>query len=314
MTPAIETHGLSRTFGTTTAVRDFTLTVEQGEMFGLVGPDGAGKSTLIRLLCGLLKPSGGRSFVLGCNLDTESEKIKSRIGYLSQNFTLYGDLSVDENLEFFAEIHNVPSFAARRDELLAFTRLTPFRRRLAAALSGGMKKKLALACALIHRPDILFLDEPSTGVDPISRGEFWNILSGILSAGITIFMTTPYLDEAERCHRIGLMHSGGLVRAGSPQEIERSLSGQVFEISAANPAEANRILKLKWPASALVRYGNRLHFHARRGESEASEAAAWLARNGLPETRFTAVAPALEDVFVAEMREKDEEARPHANV
>ena len=312
--PAIETRELSRTFGATTAVAGVTLSVARGEMFGLVGPDGAGKSTLIRLLCGLLKPSGGLGSVLGYNLDTGSEQIKSRIGYLSQNFTLYGDLSVDENIEFFAEIHGVRSFAARRDELLAFTRLAPFRGRLAAALSGGMKKKLALACALIHRPEILFLDEPSTGVDPLSRGEFWNILSGILSGGITIFMTTPYLDEAERCHRIGLMHKGVLVRIGSPQDIEQSLAGQVFELQSGNPAEAHGILKLKWPPSALVRYGTRLHLHARGGRVEADEAASWLAQNGMAGARLAETAPSLEDVFVAEMREKDKEDSSHETV
>ena len=190
----IETHGLGRTFGAVAAVRDLTLTLGKGEFFGLVGPDGAGKSTAIRLLCGILQPSSGDGTILGHDLRRDVEAIKARIGYLSQAFTLYGDLTVDENIEFFADLHGVENFKVRRDELLAFTRLDPFHKRLAQALSGGMKKKLALACALIHTPEILLLDEPSTGVDPVSRGEFWLILKDLLNRGITIVMTTPYLD------------------------------------------------------------------------------------------------------------------------
>ena len=198
----ISTRGLARSFGETKAVVALDLEVRRGELYGLVGPDGAGKSTAIRLLCGLLKAQGGHGQVLGYALDTQAEAIKAHIGYLSQNFTLYGDLSVDENLEFFAELHGVREFRSRRDELLEFTRLKPFRARLAQALSGGMKKKLALACTLIHTPALIFLDEPSTGVDPVSRREFWTILSQVREQGVTVFMTTPYLDEAERCHRI----------------------------------------------------------------------------------------------------------------
>ena len=180
---AIDTEALARSFGETKAVAGLDLCVRRGEMYGLVGPDGAGKSTAIRLLCGILRPSGGRARVLGYDLGDQTAEIKARIGYLSQSFTLYGDLTIDENLEFFADLHGVRGFAQRRNELLEFTRLTPFRGRLAQALSGGMKKKLALACTLIHTPELILLDEPSTGVDPVSRGEFWNILSGILEQG-----------------------------------------------------------------------------------------------------------------------------------
>ena len=177
--PAIVTRALARSFGATVAVASLDLEVARGEMFGLVGPDGAGKSTAIRLLCGLLRPTGGEGEVLGYDLRRNAVEIKAHIGYLSQEFTLYGDLSVDENMAFFANLHGVPDFCTRREELLAFTRLTPFRARLAAALSGGMKKKLALACTLVHTPDLLLLDEPSTGVDPVSRGEFWSTLSAV---------------------------------------------------------------------------------------------------------------------------------------
>ena len=176
---ALTVTDLQRSFAGVPAVTGLNLELQRGEMFGLVGPDGAGKSTAIRLFCGLLRPTAGAGQVLGFDLVREPDKIKAAIGYLSQNFTLYGDLSIDENIEFFAQLHGVSHYRQRRDELLAFTRLTPFRERLAQALSGGMKKKLALACALIHTPQILFLDEPSTGVDPVSRGEFWTILSAL---------------------------------------------------------------------------------------------------------------------------------------
>lgn len=298
---AIETSNLGRSFDRVDAVRSLTLTVPRGEFFGLVGPDGAGKSTAIRLMCGILGPSSGSGSVLGHDLRHEAEAIKTRIGYLSQAFTLYGDLTVDENIEFFADMHGVSSYNRRRDELLAFTRLIPFRNRAAQALSGGMKKKLALACALIHTPDLLFLDEPSTGVDPVSRGEFWNILSDILARGITIVMTTPYLDEAERCHRVGLMHKGTLIRTGTPDEIRRSLPGGMHAVRGEPIDAIYRTLQVKWPPTALVRYGDRLRFHAVGGAKELQQAADWLAQNGLTGIRFDPVEPSLEDVFIALM-------------
>lgn len=302
---AIETRGLARSFGKNAAVQGLDLAVRRGEMFGLVGPDGAGKSTAIRLLCGILKPTGGEGRVLGFDLASQPEKIKARIGYLSQSFTLYGDLTVDENIEFFAELHGVSGFRERRQELLEFTRLTPFRRRLAQALSGGMKKKLALACTLIHTPDLIFLDEPSTGVDPVSRGEFWNILSGILEQGVTILMTTPYLDEAERCHRIGLMHRGRIFMTGTPDEIKAAMPGRVYGIECPSPSEAYRALRRKWPSTNLVLYGDRLHFWTPRGDDDARESAAWIDQNGFGPASYRKVEPSLEDVFVALLGEGD---------
>lgn len=298
---AIETHELGRTFDQTEAVCSLTLTVPRGEFFGLVGPDGGGKSTTIRLLCGILKPTSGSGYVLGRDLYRETESIKARIGYLSQAFTLYGDLSVDENIEFFADMHGVSNYQQRRDELLAFTRLTPFRNRFAEALSGGMKKKLALACALIHTPDLLLLDEPSTGVDPVSRGEFWNILSGILAQGITVIMTTPYLDEAERCHRVGLMHKGTLIQTGTPDEIRKSLPGTMYAVNGEPLDSIYRALQSKWPPTALVRYGDRLRFHVTGGNPELAQATDWLAQKGFTGIRFEPVTPSLEDVFIALM-------------
>ena len=195
---AIEISGLCRNYGAVEAVRSLDLRIEAQEMFALVGPDGAGKTTTMRLLCGILKPDAGSIRIFGRELEKNLPWVKSQIGYLSQRFSLYGDLTVDENIEFFARIHGVRDFDDRRSELLSFTRLLPFRSRQAERLSGGMKQKLALACTLVHRPRIIFLDEPTTGVDPVSRREFWIILSRLLREGITIVMSTPYLDEAER--------------------------------------------------------------------------------------------------------------------
>ncbi|KAF0146874.1 MAG: ABC-type transport system ATPase component, partial [Ignavibacteria bacterium] len=202
MDTVIKINDLKKSYGSVLAVDGVNYNVNRGEMFGLVGPDGAGKTTTIRMLVGLLNPDSGYAKVLGYDLLSQKNLIKDEIGYLSQKFSLYGDLTIDENIEFFADIHGVKHFEERRDELLEFTRLTPFRDRLADKLSGGMKQKLALACTLIHKPKIIFLDEPTTGVDPVSRRDFWKILSNLLKEGITIFMSTPYLDEAERCNRV----------------------------------------------------------------------------------------------------------------
>lgn len=298
-TLAIEATGLARSFGSVAAVASLDLAVKRGEMFGLVGPDGAGKSTAIRLLCGILKPTGGQGRVLGFDLHRQANQIKSHIGYLSQNFTLYGDLSVDENLEFFAELHGLTNYAKRREELLEFTRLTPFRRRLAQDLSGGMKKKLALASTLIHTPDLIFLDEPSTGVDPVSRGEFWNILSGILDQGVTIFMTTPYLDEAERCHRICLMHHGRVIQTGRPEQVKSALPGKLFSIQCPSPRAAYQTLRQRWSSMHLVLYGDRVHLWAPTGEAAAQESMALIDRHGLGPAMVKEIQPSLEDTFVA---------------
>ncbi len=299
----ISTRGLVRSFGANPAVRALDLEVRRGELYGLVGPDGAGKSTAIRLLCGLLKPEGGQGRVLGCDLATEADMLKARIGYLSQNFTLYGDLSVDENIEFFAELHGVAHYQARRDELLDFTRLQPFRARLAQALSGGMKKKLALACTLIHTPDLIFLDEPSTGVDPVSRGEFWLILEKVLARGVTVVMTSPYLDEAERCHRISLIHGGRSVATGTPEEIKRLLPGEVYLLQGGDAARAYHLLRERWPATQVVLCGDQLRFWTPSGTAELQAAMDHVLGRSAGEWTAARAAPTLEDVFVALLHE-----------
>jgi ABC-2 type transport system ATP-binding protein len=229
--PIIETHDLTRRFGTLTAVDHLNLSVAKGEIFGLVGPDGAGKTTTLRMLCGLMDPSEGSAMVAGHDVAHESRAVKDQIGYMAQRFGLYGDLSVQENMDFYADLFDITGAERQRltVELLGMTRMEPFRARQAGRLSGGMKQKLALMCTLLHHPQILFLDEPTNGVDPVSRRQFWAILYQLLKDGITIFMTTAYLDEAERCNRVGLMHKGKLIRCAPPEAIKRQTGSATLE-------------------------------------------------------------------------------------
>ena len=296
---AVETRGLSKTFESVEAVRSLDLTVREGELFGLVGPDGAGKTTTIRMLCGILHPTSGQALVLGFDLGRQVDEIKNRIGYLSQKFSLYGDLTVDENIEFFAEIHLVRDFRKRREELLEFTRLTPFRGRLAERLSGGMRQKLALACTLIHTPRLIFLDEPTTGVDPVSRRDFWTILSSLLRSGITIVMATPYMDEAERCSRVGLLGGGKLLAADTPQNIKRLMRGTVVEIVCPEIRQAFAVLKKLAEVREVQLFGDRLNVVVDDPEKELPLIEAALAREGIPVLQKRLLPPSLENVFIS---------------
>ncbi len=302
--PAVETHGLSKSFEAVEAVRSLDLTIGEGEMFGLVGPDGAGKTTVLRLLCGLLPPTSGRASVLGRDVVREAGPLKSRIGYFSQKFSLYGDLTVDENIEFFAEIHIVRDFRARREELLAFTRLAPFRDRLADRLSGGMRQKLALACALIHTPRIIFLDEPTTGVDAVSRRDFWKILSSLLRSGITIVMATPYMDEAERCSRVGLLAGGRLLAADTPEGLKRLMRGAVIEIVCPEIRRAFTVLKGVPGVTEVQLFGDRLNAVVADPERQLPRLEAALAAAGLPVAQRRVLAPTLENVFISVTQEE----------
>lgn len=286
-----------KAFGTTQAVDGIDLTVEKGEMFGLVGPDGAGKTTTIRTLCGLLIADAGEIELFGAPMKTEKRAIQKRIGYLSQKFSLYGDLTIDENIEFFADIHGVKDFQNRRDMLLDFTRLTPFRDRFADKLSGGMKQKLALACSLIHTPDILFLDEPTTGVDPVSRRDFWKILSDLLRQGITIFMTTPYLDEAERCTRVGLMHQGKLLSVGEPKAMKENAGFKIIEIATPSLRDAREKLTAIFPYPVQL-FGDRLDIVFPGDTADEKEIAGQLQQAGIPFTSLRVLTPSLENVFI----------------
>jgi ABC-2 type transport system ATP-binding protein len=298
MAPAIHTEALSKSFETINAVDRLNLVVHEGEMFGLVGPDGAGKTTTIRMLCGILSPSSGGATVLGYDVLREPDLVKSHLGYLSQRFTLYGDLSVDENIEFFAEINGVHDFKKERDELLEFTRLTPFRTRLAERLSGGMKQKLALACTLIHTPKILFLDEPTTGVDPVSRRDFWRILQSLLQRGITIVMTTPYMDEAERCSRVGLMSKGRLMTVDAPDEIKRTMPGEVVEIVCEDVRGAFDALKGKAVLQDVQAFGDRLNAVVKNAAKDMREVNLLLKKAGIAMTSWRVISPSLENVFI----------------
>ncbi|MGZ7046491.1 MAG: ABC transporter ATP-binding protein [Candidatus Aminicenantales bacterium] len=296
---AVETRALGKTFASVEAVRSLDMTVREGEMFGLVGPDGAGKTTTIRMLCGILRPTSGRARVLGYDLETQGQEIKNHIGYLSQKFSLYGDLTVDENIEFFAEIHLVGDFRKRRDELLEFTRLTPFRTRLADKLSGGMRQKLALACTLIHTPRLIFLDEPTTGVDPVSRRDFWKILSSLLRSGITIVMTTPYMDEAERCSRVGLLSGGRLLAADTPQAVKSLMRGTVIEIVCPEIRRAFAVLKGLPGVREVQLFGDRLNVVVDEAEKETALIEAALSEAGIPIMQKRVLPPSLENVFIS---------------
>jgi ABC-2 type transport system ATP-binding protein len=297
MNEIIKIENLAKRYADILAVNNISLSVGEGEMFGLVGPDGAGKTTTIRILCGLLKPDSGTVEVLGSDLKKKKKEIQNQIGYLSQKFSLYGDLSVDENIEFFADIHNVKGFEKRRDDLLAFTRLTPFRDRLAEKLSGGMRQKLALACSLIHKPKILFLDEPTTGVDPVSRRDFWKILSDLQKDGITILMTTPYLDEAERCNRVALMNKGEFIAVDTPQNTKASMNEQVIEIITDNIKKTYSLLKEKFGTDAQI-FGDRINLVTVVGKSVIEEIRTMLQENNLSLLSYRTITPSLENVFI----------------
>jgi ABC-2 type transport system ATP-binding protein len=303
MTP-ITLDRVSKRYGQTPAVRDVSFTVAPGEMFGLIGPDGAGKTTVIRLICGLLKPDAGTVRVLGLDPAREHRRLTSSVGYLSQRFSLYGDLSVDENVAFFAEIHGVRDYRARRDRLLEMTQLAPFRARLADRLSGGMKQKLALACTLVHEPALILLDEPTTGVDPVSRREFWKLLSEFLAQGMTILMATPYMDEAERCGRVALLHAGHLLALDRPDALRATLSAALFEVMVTDHRRAPEILRQIPGVTDVQMFGDRAHVQmVRSGPEVASMLAARAAEAGLGVTSVRPIATSLEDVFIARLRE-----------
>lgn len=300
MQSIIKIESLKKSYGEVQAVRDITFEVNKGEMFGLVGPDGAGKTTTIRILCGLLNADEGTASLLGKNIAEDKKSIQNEIGYLSQRYSLYGDLTIDENIEFFADLHNVRDYKKRRDELLEFTRLTNFRDRLADKLSGGMKQKLALASALIHKPKILFLDEPTTGVDPVSRRDFWKILSSLTKEGITIFMTTPYLDEAERCNRVAMMNRGEIIALDKPAEIKKSINKQVIEVVCSPSRKAYEILKDKYESQM---FGDRINIVVDDYEKDFQAIEELLNKNEITVLDNRSVTPSLENVFMYLIKE-----------
>jgi len=288
---------LKKRFGDIAAVNGVTYSVAKGEMFGLIGPDGAGKTTTIKCLCGLLSPDEGSIQILNTNIKNHKKEIQNNIGYLSQKFSLYGDLSVDENIEFFAEIHDVRNYEERRNQLLDFTRLTPFRKRIADKLSGGMKQKLALACSLIHKPEIIFLDEPTTGVDPVSRRDFWKILFDLQKDGITIFMSTPYLDEAERCNRVALIDKGKIISLDTPQVVKDSIGKKVIEVITSKVRDAYALVKENSDMEVQL-FGDRINIMVDKDSEKSQRILSLLLENNIPIEDHRTIDPSLENVFI----------------
>jgi ABC-2 type transport system ATP-binding protein len=299
--------GLSVRFGALTAVDRVDLEVTRGEVFGLVGPDGAGKTTTLRVLCGLLDATEGTVQVAGRDVAREPDAVKDRIGYMAQRFGLYSDLTASENMQFYADLFGITAADRRAllPRLLAMTRMEPFQERRAGKLSGGMKQKLALMCTLLHRPEILFLDEPTNGVDPVSRRDFWTLLRQLVADGLTIFVTTAYLDEAERCDRVGLMHRGTLVRCDTPERLKAQLEEECYEVEATNLTAAREQL-MRLPGVASVEpAGAALHLFAAPGATTAENLRSSLDTAGLGPAVVARITPSLEDVFIALIRKAD---------
>jgi ABC-2 type transport system ATP-binding protein len=298
----IECSGLTRRFGALAAVDGLSLEVAAAEIFALVGPDGAGKSTLLRMLCGALTPTAGRAIVAGYDVVRDPEAVKARIGYMPQRFSLYGDLSVSENLRLYADLYEVSpaEFGPRAARLLDAFRLAGFENRLAQFLSGGMKQKLALACTLVHDPEVLFLDEPTSGVDPVSRRQFWRILYDLNRGGITVVVSTPYMDEAERASRIGLMDRGRLIALGDPASLKAEMRGSLFEVVADPQEGAKRALREIAIVESFEVFGDRLHVLVGPA-AEAGELERALAQRGAHVRVLRQIPPSLEDVFVSRM-------------
>ncbi|MDD2319843.1 MAG: ABC transporter ATP-binding protein [Geobacteraceae bacterium] len=298
---AIQTENLTKKFGELTAVDALTLSISEGELFGLVGSDGAGKTTTMRMLTGIMEPSSGEAWVMGRQVRSEAEAIKEQIGYMSQRFGLYPDLSVLENIHFYADIYGLPRKGRETiiEQLLSFSNLTPFAKRKAGNLSGGMKQKLGLACALVHTPKVLFLDEPTNGVDPVSRRDFWRILYNLLKEGVAIFVSTAYLDEADRCNRVGLIHNGKLLACDTPENLKKLMQGTILEIRTAEPRNAARLLRERLGDVAVSLFGDKVHLVSHDSDRTKESAAAFLEQQGIPVLSLRPVEPALEDVVVS---------------
>ena len=296
---AVAAEALTKKFDSVTAIDNLTLTIRKGEVIGLIGPDGAGKTTLLRLLLGLLTLDSGRIQVAGIEVHREPLKLKTLTGYMPQHFSLYGDLSVAENLKFFADLYGIRAvrFQTRKKELLGFSGLAPFQSRLARNLSGGMQKKLALACNLFHTPEILFLDEPTTGVDPISRKELWSLLFQLNKKGTTLVVTTPYMDEAQKCSRVGLMSKGCILALKKPQILIEEMQGEVIEVSPYSP-ETRKLLETLAGLECIYPYGDTLHLMFRKGQADTAAIRNMLVRKKMKGMSVRKITPSFEDAFL----------------
>ena len=295
---------LTRTFGEVTAVNDLNIAIEPGEIFALVGPDGAGKTTTMRMLCGLVNPTKGRVEIVGLDVAKEPDKVKDQIGYMAQRFGLYGDLTVDENMAFYADLFGIigKERVELQTRLLQMTRMDPFRARHAAKLSGGMKQKLALMCTLLHKPRVLFLDEPTNGVDPVSRRDFWAILYELVGNGLTVMVTTAYLDEAERANRVGLMHQGRMIRCAPPAELRETLEESCYSVMAEDLHKTRELLQGQPGVLGVQPSGSDLHLFLEEGKGSME------ALQKVTPFTYRRIDPSLEDVFIALVR-KEEMAR-----
>jgi len=304
---AIRSEKLTKSFDNLVAVDALELDVTEGEIFGLVGPDGAGKTTTMRLLTAIMDPTSGDAWVAGHHIVKEAEALKEKIGYMSQRFGLYPDLTVMENIDFYADIYEVPRKGRKEkiEELLAFSNLTPFKKRLAGNLSGGMKQKLGLSCALIHTPTVLFLDEPTNGVDPVSRRDFWRILYQLLREKVTIFVSTAYLDEAERCNRIGFIDRGKLLALGTPEEVKKLMRGTILAVRSENPRTATAVLRERFSTDSVGLFGDRTHVVTQNPDKAEAAIKKTLTQAGLKLVDIRPVEPSLEDVFVSVLAEED---------
>lgn len=310
--PMVQAVNLTRRFAETVAVDHMNLEIEKGEIFGLVGPDGAGKTTALRLFCGLLDPSEGQVLVAGHDIVRETFAVKDRIGYMAQRFGLYADLTVEENMNFYSDLYGLAS--AKRDtltlELLKMTRMSPFQKRAAGKLSGGMKQKLALMCTLLHKPEVLFLDEPTNGVDPVSRQDFWAILYQLVKDGMTVCITTAYLDEAERCNRVGLMHQGRIVRCAPPEELRTRMEEPCYRITAPDLRACLEYLRKLPGIISAEPAGAALHLFLWPSQTSEVKLREELEKSELGPVSFKQIVPSLEDVFIALIRKTGSEKAP----
>ena len=311
---AIEVWDLVKKFGSFTAVDHVSFSIPHGEVFGFLGPNGAGKTTTIRILLGLLRPSSGKATVLGFDTASEAKRMQARVGYMSQLFTLYPDLTAAENIEFYGRVYGLArrELVVRRDEVMAMAGLTGRENRLTSSLSGGWRQRLALGCAILHRPELLFLDEPTAGVDPLSRRAFWELIYTLARQGTTVFVTTHYMDEAEHCQRVAFIHQGRLVAIGSPSQLKAEhMRGRVLEIACSDPALAVRVLQQaqhaaeperRLPIEEVALYGAQLHVVASDAEGIQPIVASLLEGAGLEVRSMEWIAPSLEDVFISNVR------------
>ncbi len=305
---AVSVTNLTKRFGNFVAVDNVSIEVAPGEIFGFLGPNGAGKSTTIRILCGLLAPTSGKATVAGFDVATQSEEIRKHIGYMSQKFSLYDDLSVDENIEFFGGIYGVPpdKFEARQNHVLEMAGLTEKRKMMTGLLSGGWKQRLALGCAILHEPPVLFLDEPTSGVDPMARRDFWDLIYQLSADGHTIFVTTHYMDEAEYCHRIALMGGGKMIALGSPKELKASLGeGHLLNLETSDLFATMALLKGRPGIEDVAVFGAGLHVKVDNQTDGASAVRSLLASNGIQIQALESIPPSMEDVFVTLLEFQD---------